>query len=276
VSDLGNSLAERPAALQQRSATPKMAERSELIDEIREQWKRRQAWHRAEKSLTLQAKAMCRRLVGGDIGDAEKLYQAATKGKEHPLAHIATAAMMPLLGARDHIEPQRKAVEKRLAKLAKELPVAAWVEEQRGVGVGSLAAIVGEAGDIAKYGNPAKLWKRMGMAVMPDGKRQRRVEGVAALEHGYSPSRRSVMWNIGDCMVKAGGPWRELYDTRKAYEIETATAAGITVCPSAKIPKKNQEAYRSSGHVHNRAKRYIEKRFLRDLWKAWRRTTGVA
>ena len=115
----------------------------------------------------------------------------------------------------------------------------------------------------------------MGMAVMPDGKRQRKVEGVAALAHGYSPGRRSVMWNIGDCMVKAGGPWRELYDQRKAYEIATQAANGITVCPSAKIPKKNPEAFMSAGHVHNRAKRYIEKRFLRSLWSAWRQATSA-
>src|SRR5438128_3824242 len=31
------------------------------IYEIREQWRRRQNWHRAEKSLTLQARALCRR-----------------------------------------------------------------------------------------------------------------------------------------------------------------------------------------------------------------------
>jgi hypothetical protein len=42
------------------------------------------------------------------------------------------------------------------------------------------------------------------------------------------------------------------------------------VCPAAKIPAKNKELYRSDGHVHNRAKRYMEKRLIRDLWRAWR------
>lgn len=45
------------------------------------------------------------------------------------------------------------------------------------------------------------------------------------------------------------GPLRLLYDERKAYE------AGRVETPA---------------HAHNRAKRYIEKRLIRDLWRAWR------
>lgn len=225
----------------------------ETIDEIREQWRRRQAWHRAEKSLTLQAKALCRRLVGGDIKDAGKLYDAALGKGEHDLAHIALAAIFPLTEARDGVETHRKLVEKRLAKLAKELPVAPWVEGVRGVGLASLAGIIGEAGDLSNYPNPAKLWKRLGLAVMPDGTRQRKVGGEAALEHGYSPARRSVVWNIGACIVKAGGPLKAVYDARKVYELERVE---------------------TKGHAHNRAQRYVEKRFVRDLWSAWRKAGG--
>lgn len=220
------------------------------IDEIREQWRRRQAWHRAEKSLTLQAKALCRRLIGGDIKEAGRLYDAALGKGEHPLADIALAAIFPLTEARDGVERHRKLVEKRLAKLAKSLPVAPWVEGVRGVGLASLAAIVGEAGDLSNYSNPAKLWKRLGLAVMPDGTRQRRIAGAAALDHGYSPARRSVVWNIGTCIVKAGGPLKTVYDERKAYEL-------------ARVETK--------GHAHNRAQRYVEKRFVRQLWAAWRK-----
>lgn len=221
------------------------------IAEIREQWRRRQAWHRAEKSLTLQAKALCRRLAeGGDKKEAEAIYNAAFGKGTHPMAEIALAAIFPLTEARDGVEKHRKLVEKRLVKLAKELPVAPWVESVRGVGQASLAAIVGEAGDLSAYSNPAKLWKRMGLAVMPDGGRQRRVGGIEALDHGYSPVRRSVMWNLGACIVKAGGPLKEIYDARKVYEAERVE---------------------TKMHAHNRAQRYVEKRFLRGLWFQWRR-----
>lgn len=221
---------------------------SASIDEIREQWKRRQMWHRAEKSLTLQAKSMCRRLLAGDKKEAEVLYKSALNGKDHELAETAYLAMLPLLDARDGIEKSRKTVEKRLLALAKGLPIVGWVEQQRGVGLLSLAGIIGEAGDLSTYSNPAKLWKRMGLAVI-GGERQRKKEGAAGIEHGYNPSRRSLVWTIGDCIIKAGGPLKELYNERKAYEM-----------PRVKTKM----------HAHNRAKRYIEKRLLRDMWRAWR------
>lgn len=224
------------------------------IAEIREQWRRRQAWHRAEKALTLQAKALCRRLAaGGDKTEAERIYKAALGKGSHPLAEVALAAIFPLTEARDGIARHRAAVEKRLTKLAKGLPVAPWVEATRGVGLLSLAAIIGEAGDLGSYANPARLWKRMGLAVMPDGGRQRRVGGLEAIDHGYSPARRSVMWNLGACIVKAGGPLKSIYDARKVYEADRVE---------------------TKAHAHNRAQRFVEKRFLRDLWSIWRNGEG--
>lgn len=223
-----------------------------VIPTIRAQWRQRQNWHRAEKSLTLQAKAMCRSLAhDGDLKESEKIYRAALGKGEHPMAFIARAATTPLIEARDSIETHRRAIEKMLAKQASNLPVAPWIESIRGFGIGSLAAIVGEAGDLSNYSNPAKLWKRMGLAVMPDGQRQRRfADKDMAIAAGYSPSRRSVVWNIGDCLIKANSPqYRPVYDARKEYEL-TRTDKPIV--------------------AHARAKRYMEKRLLLDLWKAWR------
>ena len=184
----------------------------------------------------------------GDKKAAQAVYASALNGGDHTSAADARTLMLPLLLAREVIERSRKEVEKRLVVLAKALGVSAWIMEQRGVGLLSLAAIVGEAGNLSDYANPAKLWKRMGLAVI-NGERQRKVAGDAALDHGYSPRRRSIMWTIGDCIVKAGGPWRDLYDARKALELTRVA---------------------TKGHAHNRAKRYVEKRLLRDLWRAWR------
>lgn len=168
----------------------------------------------------------------------------------HELSHVALAAIFPLTEARDGIEAHRAAVERRLVKLAKAMPVASWVQGVRGVGLLSLAAIIGEAGDLAAYPAHSKLWKRLGLAVMPDGARQRRIAGSGAVEHGYSPARRSVVWNIGACIVKAGGPLKEVYDARKEYELSRVE---------------------SRAHAHNRAQRYVEKKFIRQLWQEWRR-----
>ena len=49
-------------------------------------------------------------------------------------------------------------------------------------------------------------------------------------------------------------PWGALYVERKAYEL------------AREVDGKPMTAM----HAHNRAKRYVEKRLLRELWKAWR------
>jgi hypothetical protein len=225
---------------------------SVIIEEIREQWRRRQIWHRAEKSLTLQAKACCRRLVEGDKIKANALLKAAYTKCDNELAEVAFAATFPLVEAGKSVELHRKAVEKRLIKLASQLPIAEFILNLRGVGLLSLAGIIGEAGDLSAYSNPAKLWKRMGMGLV-DGQRQRRVcDAEVAIKHGYSPSRRSHMWNIGSCIIKAGGPLKDLYAERKEYELTKPETA-------------------SKLHAHRKAQRYIEKRLLRDMWCEWRK-----
>lgn len=228
-----------------------IADLAPIIAEIREQWRMRQAWHRAEKSLTLQAKALCRRLTeDGDKAEADRIYKAAIGKGEHPMADTAFAAIFPLVEGRKSVETARKQVEKRLGVLAADLPAAHWVAHTQGFGLLSLAAVVGEAGDLSDYPTVAKLWKRMGLAVMPSG-RQRKVAGAEGIEHGYSPRRRVVLWAIGSSMIKTGGPYKAVYNERKEYE-------------SPRVETKM--------HAHNRAKRYMEKRVLRDLWAAWRAT----
>jgi hypothetical protein len=164
-----------------------------------------------------------------------------------------------------------------MARLAKSLPVwEQFAEAVRGFGPGSLAVIIGEAGDLSNYSTHSKLWKRMGLAVI-NGIRQgglKKTSGKESwIEHGYSPLRRSRMWNIGDTLIKGNkdGPYRSAYLARKQYERDRAESNGITVLPAAKISKSIAAASMSDGHVHLRAQRYMEKRLLRDLWKAWRR-----
>src|SRR3990167_2425633 len=226
------------------------------IDVIRERWRERRSWHQAEKILTLQIKALCRRLVGGDKGEANRVFAAALGTGEHPRAEIALAAIMPLLEGRETIQKARKNTERRLATLAGALPAHAWVKTIRGMGILGLAAIVGEAGDLSLYANPAKLWRRMGLAPFQGRALStwRFNGGLTATdweEAGYSPRRRAVMWTIGDAMIKCNGDYRPLYLERKEIERTKAPDAQPII-------------------LHRRAQRYMEKRMLRDLWVYWR------
>src|SRR5699024_9665846 len=165
------------------SAKVAMPDLAPICDTLRELHRQRQDFHRAEKSLTLQVKAICRRLCDGDKGEADVLYKAISGKGEHPQSVMADVCSGPVLQARSILEPNRLNVEKMMAREAKKLPVAKWVDGIKGFGIGSLAAVIGETGDLNNYATHSKLWKRLGLAVI-DGGRQRRVKGADALLHG--------------------------------------------------------------------------------------------
>lgn len=208
-----------------------------LIETIVTTYRERQDYLHAVLRLEAQADAMRRRwrTTTGQLPDADVSQRIA-----------------PLITAADQLRTHLIATyDKPLARLAKQLPVYPWAKAVRGFGDLSLAKIVGEAHDLSGYPDHAKLWKRMGLAVMPDGTRQRRVTGDAALAHGYNPARRSLMFLIGDVLIKQNESYRDIYRQRKAYELAN-----------------HPEMIRMVAHM--RAHRYMEKRFVRDLWQAWR------
>lgn len=255
------------------------------IAQIQQYHRMRQDWVRTNTKLTNQCVAICRRIAAGrhpewdDLPEAKRLERIKDAGRKMADAVakgdpdvdvLAVQWCLPILNARGGIEQQRDWVETELEKLAKGLPVVPWLKEVKGFSYGSLAAVIGECGDLSKYANPGKVWKRMGLALV-QGERQRKVtDPELAILHGYSPSRRSIMWNVGACLIKAQvrtpkddkgkptgepsaaiGPLGALYLERKRYELERN--------PEIKL-----------AHAHNRAQRYIEKRLLRELWQAWR------
>lgn len=238
---------------------------SKVIAVIKEHHRWRICFHKAEKSLINQCKAQCRRIVSCHSVDskdlaavkkeADILYRAIEGKGEHPLADMMRSFMAPLLEARDVNRKARLYHERAMEKLAHQLDVFAWVEKVRGFGPLGLAQIIGECGDLGHYPNPAKLWKRLGLAVI-EGKAQRRVaDAEKAKLHGFNPRRRAIMFCIGDSMIKAHGPYREIYLKRKEYEAQ-------------KLPESE------GGRKiiwHRRAQRYAEKRLLRDLWNTWKK-----
>lgn len=267
---------------------------TDTIDTIRQLHRERQDFHRAEKSLTLQIRACCRNYCdpGRDVewGDRLKamkkagdvLYKALEDNTAHPLFVPAWAHLKPFFLARETLNFERTKIEKRLEKLAKELPVAPMISAIKGIAMGGLAALIGEAGNLSNYETVSRLWKRMGVAVIGDG-RQRKVEGAAAALHGYSPRRRSVLWNIGcgliGCMGHGPRPlvgedvsarddlsdYQKLFIERCREEVKAHPEMGRDPVIKDGIAK---ESY--SAHASNRAKRYVEKRFLIDIWRAWR------
>lgn len=239
-----------------------MKELSDLCDTIVERCRQRADMHRAEVRLTLQIKAICRRLVRGELGESNALYASLDGKSTHPLRDVAIAVTSVLLTARQQIREGRLSIEARLQTDALSLPIWPRVKATPGLGRLGIALLIGATGDLGKYPSHSKVWKRLGLAVI-DGQSQRRMSGPEGIKHGFSPSRRGIAWNMGANMlriqsglpsfgVRRGrpvGPFRIGYDARRAYEI----ANGLT-----------------KAHAHNRAKRYMEKKLVRNIWRAWR------
>lgn len=227
----------------------------EIITELRVKHRRRCHAMESRKILDLRMRSLLRLELGWhrDMPDKERkaINNQAGELMEQEEAHIES---------RLPYERMENAAKKQMAKLAKQLPVwDAFGKDVRGFGEVSLAVIVAEAGDLSLYDSEAKLWKRMGLAAgqnrVPAGlSREARAE--AWIARGYSPRRRSHMWNIGDALIKGNqdGKYRTMYLARKEYEL-------------ARDPEM------SKMHAHRRAQRYMEKKLIRDLWRAWRRAS---
>lgn len=162
-----------------------------------------------------------------------------------------------LFEARQIIHKARLKYERRMKKLAKELPVYHWMKAINGFGELGLPQIIAETGDLSNYANPGKVWRRMGLApfrnkALATWRRQGGLTKDDWIEAGYSPRRRSIMYCIGDSLIKKQNVYRDIYLERKEFERE-------------KLPDA------APIHTHRRAQRYMEKRLLKNLWQEWQR-----
>lgn len=271
---------------QQGAAEPDLRFADPLVREIVQMHRQRRRWIKARNALILQAKATGRALVeGGDKAKGSSLYNRAMacafdEGERH-----MEWAFLPFRSAISAFDAEIKPLERHLEKLAKRLPIAPFIAGVRGVGLGSLAAIVGEAGDLSAYRTVSGVWKRLGLAVI-DGERQRKcVDAEKALAHGYAPERRSIMWNVGNGLIGGMGHGKRplvgedisLREDWSEYErmfVERLRIEAARDPDDMRDPVDGKESY--SQRAAARAKRYVEKQFLLRLTVEWRRVSGAA
>jgi hypothetical protein len=219
---------------------------------------------RAHQRIDLQIKAVERAQVALDKHEDEGAISHSERvNREAGMAYSIDGLDL----ARQVFKPMIRQKTRELARLGSMLPVHAWQKDVRGFGEVGLARIVAECGDLSGYAGPAKVWKRMGVAVI-DGERQRKVTGAAALTHGYVPRRAAIMFNIGESLLKTNdGAYRETYLRRKLIEQE-AHPEWLTEKTVDRVTGKSVTAHPK--HYHNRARRYMVKLLLKDLWQSWR------
>lgn len=180
-------------------------------------------------------------------------------------------------------EAIERAIDKELTKLAKQHFMADWIAQQRGIGLPGFARLLGVTGNIDRFSTVSKLWKYLGLHVV-DGHAPRREKGVAwthtactgwhlatcketcttdhhpncspfGIGNAYSPQGRVVCHQIGEAIVKVGGPYRLAYDRKKAY-----------------YESERQEW--TQARRHNAAMRYAVKELIKNLWIEWHTRRG--
>jgi hypothetical protein len=187
--------------------------------------------------------------------------------KEQGRDDLIEVFTQPLQVAVDYLETTEHDLQLRMRSLARQHPMAPFVEGVRGMDLPSLSALLAVTGPLSNFPNPAKLWAFCGMSVTGEGTAPHRQAGERAR---WSPRGRVLCYQWGESIVKAGGPYRELYDRKKA-EYLARERTGPSNCPFGQTHKKRDGTVIvcALGHAHMAAKRYAVKRLLRDLWKAW-------
>lgn len=193
------------------------------------------------------------------------------------------------------LNDELKKLKKEMEALAIQLPAASWVNhpDRRGFGLLGLAIVVGEAGDLANYPNPAKLWRRLQCAPFtPEGtgktlmgstwrkyaKREGSLTKEQWMDMGYSPRRRSVSYLIGKALMMLNrtgttGDMDEVNDLEGENGVD-----GIRSSVPGPYRKRYEEAKAKAHAVHpdwpdGRCDAHgmllATKKLLKDLWRVW-------
>jgi hypothetical protein len=226
-------------------------------------------------------------------------------------------AAMERGGLADYAEPARhvvreyesieRGIDRELTKLVRRHFMAPWIAEQRGIGLPGFARILGVTGPLDRFATVSKLWKYLGLHVT-DGHAPRREKGVpwthsnctfshlrtckpdCTTDHhpnctedgvgtAYAPQGRVVCRQLGESIVKVGGPYRALYDAKRA-EYLARERTGPSECVNGQTHRsktgkvircvKQGDEGETSAHVYSMAVRYAVKCLIRDMWIEWR------
>lgn len=156
-----------------------------------------------------------------------------------------------------------------LQRTMKAHPLGPWVKAQRGIGEKQAARLLAAIGDPywnTLYDRPrtvSELWAYCGYDVR-DGQGARRRKGERS---NWSQDARMRARMIAESIVKAGGPYRVVYDERKAV---TEGRVHVAECPQCVGSSHPGEPWRD-GHRHADALRVVSKTVLKDLWMEARR-----
>lgn len=264
------------------SGWPGSPDENPIVAAIRFQYRFRNGAMLAVNRLEAQARAYVRTALGYSTLMPEPERNRISAEATAVIESVLTAADLPphlqaeadavrpfVVLIRDSTDPLKRSklgAEQELERLVELLPVwDGWAKGVKGLSQMGVATYVGECGDLLTYSNPGKMWARLGLAPRPY---YARLDSKGAEYHAVPKVRRSRSWSITDILLRHPGPYQDLYRQRKADEAQARPEWHKGINPKTGRLKVAKPA-------EMRAKRYAEKRMVRDLWRAWWRAAGV-
>lgn len=191
-------------------------------------------------------------------------------------ALIVRKMVFALDKSREPWDEQRKIEEKLMIGYVNASDVAEWLEGVKGAGALGVATIIGEAGDLSNYPTEGHLWSRLGFAPFEghagstwrrETWRPRALSSAEWVEHPFACERYAMMYVIADSLSKA--------QVESAEKSGTTFGRGKGVYGEAYVKRREHTAIThpdwTKMHARNDALRIMMKKFLRDLWREWRR-----
>lgn len=184
-------------------------------------------------------------------------------------------------------EAEERRLTRELVKVAATFDLASFAQH-RGIGLKSLARLLAAIGEPATRESPAQLWAYCGYHVL-EGKGAARAKGRRANWSTVAKTRAYVM---AESCLKAGGPFREVYDRAKVHYSTAVYEADVTerrarsrrekidgewVEVEGEIKRQARKAGDplSKAHIHARAMRAASKSILLHLWIEARQQAGL-
>jgi hypothetical protein len=182
-------------------------------------------------------------------------------GKGVPEGDLAVVRLGEVVAGLAELE---RSITRDLERAMKAHPLGPWVKRSRGLGMKQVARLLAAIGDpVWNYAEdrprrgPAELWAYCGY--VPG---QRRERGVRS---NWNAAAKSRAYLCAESCVKAGGPYRDVYDDGRDRYAEAVHESECVRCGPAGRPAPAGSPL-SKGHQHARALRLVAKAILRDLF----------
>ena len=178
---------------------------------------------------------------------------------------IDSAADPRYINLFNHIYESEEMAEKSIKEEIEGIPIwGQYLKKVKGVGVllaGGLISFLDPAYEEKKHNSITYVscfWQYAGLT--PESKRKK------GEKLNFNPHLKSLCWKIGKQLLMAKNKGVRFYEEYKAKDYRK----------HPELHKYDKDTKKGGAkHLHDRAARYLEKKFLLELWYVWRKLEGL-